>query len=280
MNIDSIQMRLRTYSQKHKRVHQFTLIRYFQERLLYRLSKSKYCDNFLLKGGALIYYLSNQTSRYTKDIDLLLRHLKSDHGLLKNIFTNVCQMKFNDGVIFNTEELMVENIQKEGLYTGIRIKVPARLGNIKHQMQIDIGMGDFVTPGPQEIVYPTLLDELESPVLKAYTVETVISEKFEAMIALGEYNSRMKDFYDVHQFLGHCEKDILQQAIKNTFRMRETPVIPNHPIFIDSFYKDPKRLKQWQIFLEKNELEKVSFDTVGSRVGEYLKPIYDKIMEE
>jgi len=280
MNIDSIQMRLKTYSQKHKRLHQFTLIRYFQERLLYRLSKSKYRDNFLLKGGALVYYLSNQTSRYTKDVDLLLKQLKSDHSLLKEIFTEICQMNFEDGVIFITKDLIIEEIQKEGMYTGTRIKVPARLGNVKHQMQIDIGTGDYVTPGPQEIIYPTLLEELESPILKAYTVETVISEKFEAMIALGEYNSRMKDFYDVYHFLDDCETNILEKAIENTFRIRKTPVIANHPIFTDSFYSDQKRVNQWRIFLEKNELDKIEFDEIGKRIESKLKAIYDNLKEK
>ncbi|HMQ85612.1 MAG TPA: nucleotidyl transferase AbiEii/AbiGii toxin family protein [Saprospiraceae bacterium] len=273
-------MRLKTYSQKHKRVHQFTIIRYFQERFLYRLSKSKYRDNFLLKGGALVYYLSNQTSRYTKDVDLLLKQLKSDHNLLKAIFTEICEMEFNDGVIFVTKDLRIEDIQKEGLYTGTRIKVLAKLGNIKHQMQIDIGTGDYVTPRPQEIIYPTLLDELEPPKLKAYTVETVISEKFEAMIALGEHNSRMKDFYDVYQFLGNCKTRILEEAIENTFRIRKTPVIPDHPIFTDSFYQDQKRVNQWRKFLEINELEKVEFGEIGKRIQKDLKIIYENLREK
>jgi len=172
MNIDSIQMKLKTYSKKHKRIHQFTLTRYFQERFLYRLSESGYRNNFLLKGGALVYYLSNQTSRYTRDIDLLLTKLESENDKLLEVFSAICEIDYDDGVHFDRDEITIEQIQKEGQYTGTRIKIPARLGNVKHQLQIDIGVGDKVTPGPREINYPTLLDNFGLPPYYSDSLQT------------------------------------------------------------------------------------------------------------
>ena len=201
MNIESIVSKLKKYSKEHKKIHQYTIIRFFQERFLYRLSQSRYKDFFLLKGGALVYVFGAEESRYTKDIDLLLTKLASEHENLLKIFKEIIQIQSDDGIIFDTDQIIIETIQKEGQYTGTRIRLGGKLGNIKQQLQIDIGVGDYVTPGPQEIVYPTLISGFEEPILNAYSKETLIAEKFEAMISLGEYNSRMKDFYDVYQFV-------------------------------------------------------------------------------
>lgn len=279
MNIKSIQMRLKAYSKKHQKTHQFTLIRFFQERLLYRLSQSPYRDNFLLKGGALVYVFGTQASRYTKDIDLLLTKLESSQTHLKQIFGEICQLPVEDGVEFD-DEVEVDSIPKEGQYTGTRIRIRCSLGNIKHNLQVDIGVGDHVTPGPQEIEYPTLLDDLDKPILQAYSIETLVSEKFEAMISLGNYNSRFKDFYDIYHFTERCNPSILENAIKNTFARRETPIIANHPVFNKEFYEDQKRLKQWQLFLSKNQLSIINFDLVLKEIIKFLKPIYEKMRKE
>lgn len=276
MNIKSIQARLKNYSKEHQTTHQFTLVRFFQERFLCRLSKSVYRNNFLLKGGALVYVFGAENSRYTKDIDLLLTKLASSHEQLKIIFQNIIQIYVDDGIKFS-DAINIESIQKEGRYTGTRVRIACNLGNISHNLQIDIGVGDHVTPGPQEIEYPTLLDDLEPPVLKAYSIETVIAEKFEAMISLGDYNSRLKDFYDIYYFAEKGNPLILESAIKNTFARRETPVIDNHSVFSINFYEDEKRKKQWQIFLKKNQLSDIDFNLVGDKIKKYLKPIYDRI---
>lgn len=272
-------MRLKTYSKQHRKTHQFTLIRFFQERFLYRLSQSPYRDNFLLKGGALVYVLGTRDSRYTKDIDFLLIKLGSNQIKLGEIFKEISQIQVEDGVQFDNE-VDVNSIQKEGQYSGTRIRISCSLGNIKHNLQIDIGIGDYVTPGPQEIEYPTLLDDLDKPILKAYSIENLVSEKFEAMISLGNYNSRFKDFYDLYFFAEKCNPSILETAIKNTFFRRKTPVIDNHPIFEQGFYEDPKRLKQWLLFLTKNQLSIIPFELVMDKISKFLKPIYQKIKEE
>jgi len=174
------------------------------------------------------------------------------------------------------------NIQIENCcqYTGTRVRISGNLGNIKQQLQIDIGVGDYVTPGPQEIEYPTIISGLNHPVLKAYSIETLIAEKFEAMISLGEYNSRMKDFHDIYQFVETSNLSILFEAIKNTFSRRKTTMVSDHPVFTEEFYKEEKRKKQWNIFIRKNELNKIDFDKVFEKMIIFLKPIYEKLYLE
>ena len=281
-NIKSIKGRLKNYSKKKNKIHQFTLVRYFQERLLYRLSKSQYRENFLLKGGALVYSLQKEESRNTLDIDLLAKRLKSDEEEIKKIFREICDLQFYDGVTFDTKTLTIQEIIKEGSYSGIRVKVAARLGNIKQMMQIDIGFGDIVTPGPVEMEYPTLIDvkDLDKPKLLAYSVETLISEKFQAMIDLAEYNSRMKDFYDVYTILKteRYSIKILKSAVTNTFTKRKTKLTENHVVFTEKFFQDKQRIIQWKAFLRKLKLsEELEFSDVMKYIKEIMLPIYQEL---
>lgn len=278
MNIASIKTKLKQYSKANNKVHQYTLIRYFQERLLYRLSQSSFKEHLLLKGGALVYVLGAEASRYTKDIDFLLTGNKAIDTDLSSIFREICQIDVEDGLTFDLNSITTEAIQKEGRYEGTRIKIKARLGNITQQLQIDIGIGDFVTPGPQEIIYPTLLEGFPKPVLQAYSLETLIAEKFEAMIALGEYNSRYKDFYDIFTLVEECDTLILSEAIKNTFQRRETPFAKAHPVFEKSFYTEAQRVKQWDVFLSRNEIAEIPFLGVYEKISSFLKPVYNEML--
>lgn len=281
-NISSIKGRLKNYSKKHKKIHQATLTRYFQERLLFRLSKSQYRPNFLLKGGALIYALQKEESRPTLDIDLLAKNIKANHEEVKSVFKEICDLKFYDGVTFDSKNISASEIVKEGNYSGTRIKVLARLGNIKQSMQIDIGFGDIVTPGPIEMEYPTII-EMESPNLLAYSVESLIAEKFQAMIDLAEYNSRMKDFYDVYTMLDNqtYDKAHLADAIKNTFEKRNTKAILDHSLFKDTFFEDENRITQWKAFLNKSNLnQSLKFAEVMKKIKEVMEPIYIELIEK
>lgn len=279
MNISSIKSKLKSYSDENDRNHHFTIIRFIQERFLYRLSQSSYKNNFLLKGGALIHVYGIDEMRYTRDIDFLLQRLENSHEKMKEIFYEVGNIFYPDGTEYLVDQMTISEIKKEGKYKGIRIKIPSRLGNIREQLQIDIGIGDHVTPGPQVINYPTIIKEFDQPELFAYSIETSIAEKFEAMISLGEYNSRMKDFYDVYHLISRCSNDVLSDAIKNTFNQRKTPLIIDHPIFNMEFYTDDKRVKRWNMFLKKNELNKIGFSLVHERIKENLEHIYTSILK-
>lgn len=227
-----------------------------------------------MKGGALAYTLSGEESRHTRDIDFLLTQLKAEKNNLHAIFAEIAEIDGDDGVIFKAGSIKAESITKEGNYDGTRIKIEVRLGRIKQWIQIDIGVGDFVTPGPQEIIYPVILNDLNAPKLIAYSVETLVAEKFHAMIDLGVFNSRLKDFYDIYKFVELCDEQILRDAIFNTFRTRKTRKVVEHPLFDDSFYDDKDRNKQWLLFLQKNQLGQISFNQVKPKILDILRPIY------
>lgn len=277
--IKSIQDKLKNYSRNHNRIHQFTLTRYFQERLLYRLSQSDFKDTFLLKGGALMYALQKEESRPTLDLDFLGIGIKAEHEEIKGAFQAICGLSYLDGVRFELEQITIAEIIKEGNYGGIRVKIPARLGKIKQVMQIDIGFGDVVTPGPIEMEYPTIID-MESPKLFAYSVESLISEKFQAMIDLSEYNSRMKDFHDVYTILIEDKYDEvnLRKAVENTFKKRNTKPISDHSLFDDKFFQNENRIKQWEAYLKKINLDtELAFSEVMKTIKDILEPIYNQL---
>jgi predicted nucleotidyltransferase component of viral defense system len=202
--IASIQTKLKQLAAAENKSYQLILTRFFQERLLYRIFISPYKSHFCLKGGALLYAFEKEASRPTLDIDLL--GLKIDNDLLhfKDVFFEICQMEdTTDAVTFNLDTLTTAKINKVDKYAGVRVKIEVKLGNIKQNLQIDIGFGDVVTPNPIAMDYPTLLT-MSVPKIQAYSIETLIAEKFEAMISLAEMNSRMKDFYDIYSLLLGC----------------------------------------------------------------------------
>lgn len=276
-NTESIKAKLRNISKEGERSHQLTLTRYFQERLLFRLSKSAFKDHFFLKGGVLIYALEGEASRPTLDLDLLARKIEADGEKIKAIFREFCEIQYEeDGVSFDTGNLEIAEIVKEGNYSGIRVKVLAFLGNIRHRMQIDIGFGDVVVPGPINLQFPTIL-EMDSPELLAYSIESLVAEKFEAMISLAEFNSRMKDFYDVYRVLhaNNYDEEMLQKAIAGTIARRNTSLSTNHAIFSVQFEADEKRNSQWKAFLKRANLEEsLAFSDVMDLIKKKLKPIY------
>jgi len=252
------------------------LLRYFQERFLCRLAISEFSDSFVLKGGLLLICLKMPRSRPTKDIDFLAEQLKNDSAKLEYIFRNIAELPGDDGISFDSSSIILERIKEDADYEGIRVKIAATLGQAKKKLQIDVGFGDVITPKAKLMEFPTLLDK-KSPKIKVYSTESIISEKFEAMVKLAMVNSRMKDFYDVyslsitHDFQG----DRLKKAIESTFQRRKTS-IPKEPlVFQPQFYHDKGRQQQWTAFLRKLRLSDVSqdFSEVMNQITIFLKPI-------
>jgi len=202
----SIRARLKNIADKEHKQFDFILMLYFIERLLYRLSISRYSDMFILKGGLLLYTILDEKARPTKDIDMLARELASNLDALKEVFTEIASISIDDEVIYDTNSITTERIKEDADYEGVRIKLTAHMQNMRKILQFDIGFGDVIVPKPQSMEYPTLLD-MDRPVLKAYSKESIISEKFEAMLYLAEANSRMKDFYDIYNLCNNFEFD-------------------------------------------------------------------------
>ena len=279
----SVRERLKNIAKQSGKTFDLILLLYFQERLLYRLSISDYRDKFVLKGGLFLFSLTQFKSRPTKDIDFLAKQISNDIQYIKAAFESICALTVEeDGVEFDVNGITAERIKEDADYEGVRIKIPASLGRMKKQLQLDIGFGDVIIPKPQDIQYPTLLN-MKPPEIRVYSTYSVIAEKFEAMISLSVVNSRMKDFYDIFTLLSTKNFDgrVLWEAIFETFQRRGTHLEKGHPVFSPSFAEDESRNKQWKAFLQRTGIkEDLQFPFVMEKIRDFLFPIYDSILKE
>jgi hypothetical protein len=224
-----------------------------------------------------LYALEGENSRVTKDIDFLGVHIQATHRSIRQAVTEICEIPHEaDGVTFDLASLELEDIVKDGNYHGIRIGVTAHLDRTKQRLQIDIGFGDAVVPAPVEMTYPVILD-MEAPIIIAYSIESTIAEKFEAMIDLAEINTRMKDFYDVYHLLKNHSVDtsILEEAIRQAFERRGTLAPKDHSLFENTFCLDEERNTRWKAWLRKAKLDMgLEFSAIMPFINSFLKPIY------
>ena len=252
------------------------------ERFIYRLSKSPNADRFFLKGALMFSAWTGLESRPTMDIDLLGK-ISNSLEVIVDAMKNACEMEvYPDGMAFHSETVSAARITEGAEYEGVRCRVRGNLGNVRVSLQIDIGFGDVIIPGPCKFAYPTLLD-FPPPELNGYTKESTIAEKFQAMVKLGVLNSRMKDFYDIW-FLSRMfdfRGEILAQAIEKTFENRNTPISGNPMVFDLSFTKDEDKKVQWLGFIKKARITDApgSFENVAAAVKAFLEPIVGSIVD-
>jgi len=243
----SVRQRLLNRARVDKRPFNELLQYYAMERFLYRLSKSFFSDNFILKGALLLRAWDAPEFRPTMDIDMLGKTSNEEADILSLIRNILIVPVEEDGLVFDSDSLQSERITEDADYEGIRVRFRGMLDTARITMQIDIGFGDIVYPAPKEAVLPTML-EFPAPRLLCYSRESAIAEKFEAMIKLGFLNSRMKDFYDIwllsrgFNFTGPK----LAEAIRLTFEQRQTTL----PVRIESFSEDfvNEKQVQWAAF--------------------------------
>jgi len=230
------------------------LVWYALERLLYRLSVSAHADRFVLKGAMLFRLWGGDDFRATRDLDLL-SFLKAEQSTIRNVFAGLCRQEVpEDGLVFDPATVQVTEIREHQEYGGLRVKVAARLGNARIPLQIDVGFGDAITPAALDGAFPTLLD-LPAPQIRAYPKETVIAEKFEAIVTLGMTNSRVKDYYDIWMLSRRYEFDpaVLGSAIRATFQRRATPLPAHPPVGLTpAFASEPGHQSQWRAFVSRN----------------------------
>lgn len=267
----SVHARLLKQSEQSEENFQFILMRYGAERLLYRLSQSGHASNFVLKGALLFLVWTGAQYRATKDMDLLA--LKSDSvERFRDVFQELCRLtSLDDGLVFEPESVRAEEIREDHLYQGVRVNLLARLGKAKVPIQVDIGFGDSVIPKPIQTTFPTLLD-FPAPRLAMYPRETVVAEKFEAMVKLGQANSRMKDFYDILVLSRDFSFDgeVLSAAIQATFKRRKTVLTETLPLALTSeFSNNAEKQMQWKAFITRTRLklaaEKLEHVVMGIR---------------
>jgi hypothetical protein len=236
------------------------LNRFALERLLCRISLSTHAERFLLKGALLFALWYGDPHRPTRDADLLGFGPDDAENLIAT-FRDIAAMNLGDGIVFDPESVRADAIREDNTYGGTRINLVARIGSARCTLQIDVGFGDAVTPVAETVVFPTLLQDFQAPVLRVYPVYTVIAEKYQAMVMLGQANSRMKDFYDLSVIGRRTELDgaTLAGAIAATFARRNTALPKERPLALTrQFSEDAAKVRQWQAFLNKNRINAAS----------------------
>ncbi|MBI2335373.1 MAG: nucleotidyl transferase AbiEii/AbiGii toxin family protein [Deltaproteobacteria bacterium] len=277
----SVKARLLNYAKKEGIAFNRILVYYFQERFLYRVFLSKYKNKLILKGGALLLTLNINKGRSTQDIDFLARLEKLDHPMAEKIVREIAAIQSEDGVIFYPDSVKCSNIREDGTINTLRVHFDATLGSAKGVMQIDISFKDIVIPDPISFQYPTLLD-FPAPTLEAYCWETVIAEKFEAMVKLHTLNSRLKDFYDILFLAQRQDFDgkSLRKAIVGTFKKRNIALETTPNVFTPIFMGDETKKVQWQAFLRKTQVTaNQDFQKIISLIRDFLEPVATAIAE-
>jgi hypothetical protein len=271
----SIRDRLLNKARAEKLDYNLLLTRYALERMLYRLSISEQRDQFLLKGALLFDLWFDVPHRPTHDADFLgFGSAEIPH--LEQLFQDICRIEVEDGILFLPDSVKAAEIRKEANYAGVRVTLMGMLDSARCPVQIDIGFGDAVVPGPEDVFYPIILPGMPEPQLRVYPRYTVVAEKLEALTSLGMLNSRMKDFFDLWVLAKHSDFDgsVLLRAVAATFERRRTAVPQGLPVGLsDEFINDIQKGTQWQAFLRKNALDPMSLTDVIADLREFLSPV-------
>ncbi len=277
----SVRQRILDRARKGRRPFNELLQYYAIERFLYRFSLSDHSDKFVLKGALMLRVWGSPGIRPTMNIDMLGITSNEESEIIKQIQDIFTVDVEPDGLVFDPDSIRSEKITEDADYKGIRIRFHGNLDKAIIHMQVDIGFGDAVHPGPEMHEFPTLL-EFPAPFLNCYSLESSIAEKLEAMVKLGILNSRMKDFYDIWLMarLFDFDKGSLTEAIRQTFKRRGTPI----PLEIEAFstsFIDAKQI-QWTAFWKKLEQEYVpkNFKDVILAVEEFLSPAISSLFSK
>ena len=273
----SVRARLKNRAREKGESLQNLLTRFANERLLYRLVQTEHGENFLLKGATLFAFWFDEPHRPTKDLDLL-GYGNNDIPTLENIFREMCEIDGEDGLQFLTETVKGGLIRADEEYQGVRVTLTAMLERARIAVQVDVGFGDAVTPGAEETELNTILD-FPAPRVRIYPKETVIAEKFEAMVKLGLGNGRMKDFWDVHYLIKEFEFEgaLLQKAIRNTFANRQTELPKRLPTALtDDFVANALKISLWNAFINRNKIKvEADFALVISSLKDFFTPVIE-----
>ena len=278
----SVRQRLLNQARTDKRTFSELLQYFAMDRFLYRMSISDYADSFILKGALMLRAWKSPVFRPTMDIDMLAHRTSNEISAIEGVIKNICATDTEpDGLDFDRQSVQGARILEEADYEGVRVTFFGTLDAAKIRMQIDIGFGDVIYPGPQHIEMPTILD-FPPAIINAYSLESAIAEKFEAMIKLDALNSRMKDFYDIwllsRQF-NFSSKD-LQKAIDLTLHNRKTELPEELSPFSAKFIID--KTTQWNVFHKKIKSETIpkDFSEVVHHIAEFLEPAISGIRSQ
>jgi len=279
---ESIRHRLRNELRARGEDVALGLLRYAVERFLYRLGRSSHRERFILKGATL-FAIWGTAYRPTRDIDFTGYGSSEQADVIRDI-REICDTPDDvEALVFDTDSITAEPIRDGSEYDGLRIRLRARLGNSTIAVQIDVGFGNAIVPGPEEKEYRTILGD-PPPRILAYPPESVVAEKLNAMVTLGERNSRLKDFYDLHAMAQEFrfDKNTLVRAVRATFDRRKTPIDAALPAPLTApFYADGDRMTQWRAYVIRNSLDGVptDFQQVGDLLTRFLQPVWQGALD-
>jgi predicted nucleotidyltransferase component of viral defense system len=274
----SVLQRLRNESRKRNQIFQEILTYYGLERFLYMLSKSDYCERFVLKGALVMMTWPTRILRTTRDLDFRA-HIRSDQEEVSRIIREICTVDIEpDAIRFDVDSVKTEIIIERAKYPGLRVYLIGYIEAVKIHLQIDLGYSDEINPPPMVVNFPTILD-FPKLVVYAYQPETVLSEKVEAIYYLGDLNTRMNDFYDIWVISNEfqIEGNSLLEAMRTTFKTRGTRFeVKLSTLFSEEFIDSKSEL--WKAFLAgigKQQIVSTNFESILVRIVEFIQPIMD-----
>ena len=282
MNADSVKARLKNFAVSSGCTFQEALVNYGLERTIYRISVSQYASHFVLKGGIFLYAVFDRKyARATTDVDLLARCISNSAEEMKAVIRDILAQDTDDALVFDLDSITAEDITEFKEYHGLHISAVAYLDRTRIPIGIDIGFGDVIYPNAVEMEFPVILD-MEAPRVNAYSLESSIAEKLEAIVKNGFLNSRYKDFYDIYvlseKYPFNYEK--LQNAVTETFTNRKTLMTMDTAAFSDEFLGDTMHQTRWNSFLKKKKaLIPVSMNDAMDRIKTFVTPLLAQIDE-
>lgn len=274
----SIRARLLDHAKQHGDDYLRILTRYAIERLLFRLSQTEAAERYVLKGAMLFVTWPEHVFRPTGDLDLL-GHGDPDPAIITELFTRICQVEApDDGIVFDPATLKVEPVREADKYQGVQLSLKGELAKALIHVQVDIGFGDHVYPLPTRQNFPSLLPGLPVANILMYPPETVIAEKFEAMIRFGEANGRIKDFHDIWVMTRTFSFDLpsLLEAVGGTLRRRATVIPTEMPVGLtEAFAKIAEERGLWSGFLRRNPptLQPPPFADLQEELRRFFGPV-------
>ncbi|MBP5622171.1 MAG: nucleotidyl transferase AbiEii/AbiGii toxin family protein [Thermoguttaceae bacterium] len=267
----SVLARLKNKAAENGKSFQLCVQLFCQEEFLRRLEKSKHVENLVLKGGLFIYSLTGFDSRVTVDVDFLLRNTSNSLERLKAILEDIIAVPTgNEFVTFEIKK--VEPISVAKKYAGVATSLIARIKNVRIQFGIDFGVGDVVTPARQKLTIPTQLPDFDAPTINAYSIESVVAEKVDAILSLMEFSSRMKDYYDVYYLANKfdfCGKT-LSEAFRRTFANRERRFTIEQLEQVARFSSVDEMRKKWNAFIRKINVGDLDYGTALKAIVVFL----------
>jgi predicted nucleotidyltransferase component of viral defense system len=253
--------------------------RFMFERILERISVSKYRDNFILKGGLLLSAMLGIESRTTRDMDVAIKGIDVSKEKMVNVLNEILSINLEDGVKFKI--INITDIREDDEYGGNKYHIIGKLDNLKVELEIDISTGDEVTPRELKFEYISIFDN-KKIIIDSYNIETILAEKIETILRRGKYNARMKDYYDVYFFLHNMKDEInngdFRSALNNTLIKRESlEYYKDYEIILKEISTYERINEKWKIYSKKNKYANgIEFKNIIELIIEFIARIEEK----